>query len=444
MKKKQSFYNLWIKNNGEDILYNVLTDTTIQFEKEEVEGIQFYLEHLDEFEKEYPDIFKKFESSGFITDADMDEKDYILFQNRMNTLVNKSYHLTINPTLQCNYKCWYCCVEDADTQYEQRPMDHTTIEKVKKHIRFMIEKEHISSLYLDWFGGEPLMYFNEVIMPISEIGLKLAEDYNIPFFQHATTNAYYIDDHMIDQFNKVKMNHFQIPIDGHEKKHNSVKNMEGEGHYRKIINSVNAICERVENAGIILRINYDHQTLKSILSVIEDIRPENREKIMVDFQRVWQIGVTKDESGNNQLLLDVREAFSEAGFATYYAIFSHKNFRSCYSDSFYHRAVNYDGKIFKCTARNYADDLCIGTFNDDGSIAYNRKLLSTMYSEATFKNEKCLACKILPLCYGPCIQKFYEIKTGKSKLQCPYEKSEMTFNAYIMDKAKTRKSQIMS
>ena len=231
------------------------------------------------------------------------------------------------------------------------------------------------------------------------------------------------------------MTSFQIPIDGYEKKHNSVKNMENIGHYRQIIQNINALCESVDNISIVLRINYDTQTLKTILPVIEDIKTSNRSKIFVDFQRVWQIALNKDETGNNPLLLDVKKAFEKAGFNTPYFAFSPKGFKCCYADSFYHRVINYDGKIFKCTARDYSEDLSIGNLNEDGTIVFNETILAKMFSDATFKNENCLKCKMLPLCYGPCIQKYYETKIGKKDFSCLYEKLEISFEEHIKEKA---------
>jgi uncharacterized protein len=423
---------MWIGN----ILYNSLSDQLIQFENNEVDDLSYFLDNLDKFEKEYPSIFKKFEQLGFIIPIDFNELDYIFYQNRMEFFLNKQYHLTINPTLECNYRCWYCCVEDMGTKYECRRMDDKTVQKIKNHLQFMIEKEHINCLHLDWFGGEPLMYFQEVILPISKYGLKISKKNNIPFSNHATTNAYYIDDKMINDFNHIKLNSFQIPIDGSEKKHNSIKNMNGIGHYKQIIHSINSLCENIEGIRITLRINYDAQTLKTILSIIDDIKIDNRNKIVVDFQRVWQVPINIDESGNNELLLKSKKAFEDAGFRTLYFAFSHKRFKCCYADSFYHRAINYDGKIFKCTARDYSDDLSIGSLNEDGCISFNYNMIFKMFADTTFKNEKCLNCNRLPLCFGPCIQKYYETKIGKKSFQCLHQNIEISLEEYIKERGR--------
>lgn len=433
--KKQSRYNIWVDN----ILFNSLSNDIVCFDLTEIDSIKYYLDNTDLFEKNYPEILEKFEKLGFVVNADFDELEYILFRNRVETMQNKKYHLTINPTLQCNYKCWYCCVEDQNTKYEQRRMDDKTIETLRKHIKYMIEVEKINSLHLDWFGGEPLMYFYEVVYPLSKYAIELCFANNIPYTSHATTNAYYIDDKKIDVFNEIGLSSFQIPIDGNKKKHNIVKNIDGIGHYEKIIGSINKIIEKIENAHITLRINYDRTTLRNVTDVIEDIKPQNRKNIVVDFQRVWQINLTQNDEGNNNLLIKVKKDFEKAGFiTTYFAYNGRNNFKCCYSDSFYHRAVNYDGKIFKCTARDYDDKLCIGVFKDDGSIDFRKDIISKMFSYPTFNNDRCLNCNILPLCFGPCIQKYYEYKIGKVGFSCLHDFAEISLHSYIKDRAKNQ------
>lgn len=423
---KQSYYNFFVDN----ILYNSLSNAIVEFKDSELCYIKDFLENIDDYYENNWNLINAFEKLGFICKSDFNELSYILFQNRIATLMNKNCRLTINPTLQCNYKCWYCCVEDQNTKYEDKRMDDHTIEKIKKHIFSLIYKEKITQLILDWFGGEPLMYFKEVILPISKYGIELCQKNKIPFFNHVTTNAYYINSKMIENFNAINMTSFQIPIDGNEKKHNSIKNIGGVGHYKQIISSINSLCENVENCRITLRINYDKQTLKSITDIIKDIKTINRNKITVDFQRVWQVELNKNESGNNKFLIETKRIFEEAGFKTMYFAYFPKQFQCCYADSFYHRVINYDGRIFKCSARDYDKSLEIGSLENDGTIIY-KPIINELFADSTFKNEKCLACKKLPLCFGPCIQKYYETKIKDRPFQCLHEASEISFEEYV-------------
>ena len=429
--KKSSRYNIWFDN----ILYNSHSDNAIAFLKEEVESVKNLIQAPIEYEKNNAELLQKFENLGFLVDSDFDELEYILFKNRIETFQKEHYHLTINPTLKCNYKCWYCYVENKEIKDEQSRMNDVTIENVKNHIKYMIEIAKIKSLHLDWFGGEPLMYFYEVMYPISKFAVDICKKNNVTLTGHATTNAYYIDAKMILLFNEIKLTTFQIPIDGNEKKHNFVKNTNNVGHYKQILDSINKIIEKVDNSIVTIRINYDMQTLKNATEIIDDVKKENRNKIFVDYQRVWQVELTKDEQGNNELLINVKKEFEKSGFnSSYFAYRRNYGYKCCSADSYYNRVVNYDGKIYKCAARDYADNLCIGHFNKDGSIKFNIGIISKMFSDTTFKNEKCLNCVKLPLCFGLCIQKYYENKIEKKEFACLHNFSEISFENYVKNK----------
>ena len=77
----------------------------------------------------------------------------------------------------------------------------------------------------------------------------------------------------------------------------------------------------------------------------------------------------------------------------------------------------------------------IGNFNEDGSIDFNEEIISKMFSETPFDNEKCLKCNKLPLCYGPCIQNYYDTKRGKTSFNCIYNYTELSFEEYVRSKA---------
>lgn len=429
----QSKYNIWVSN----ILYNSFTDKAISFLKDEIYNIKCLLNEPNVYEQDNINLISTFVNLGFLINSDFNELDYILFKNRVNNFQKNYYHLTINPTLQCNYKCWYCIVEEVNTKYEYRRMDDLTIEKVKNHIKHMVFVQKIKSLHIDWFGGEPLMYFYEVVFPISSYAKELCYKNNVQFSNHVTTNAFYIDSKMIKHFKQISLNSFQIPIDGSEKKHNLVKNINGIGHYRNILDTISDILILNPNSQIILRINYDSSTLKNAKDIIKDlnIREDLKKKVFVDFQRVWQVKLCKDENGNNRSLIELKTSFEKAGYNTsYFALGRNKTYTRCYADSFFHRVINYDGKVYKCSARDYSDELCIGVINDEGEMILNNKILSKMFDDVPFRNKLCLNCLKLPLCLGPCIQKYYENKINKSSFECLFDYSEISFETYINSK----------
>lgn len=91
-------------------MYNTLSNSMVCFTEEEYAEIEWLLNNLEDFEKLYPTLFTKMKQSGFIIE-DFDELDYIKLRNKLSTFEDSTYHLTINPTLDCNLKCWYCSTE---------------------------------------------------------------------------------------------------------------------------------------------------------------------------------------------------------------------------------------------------------------------------------------------------------------------------------------------
>lgn len=61
---------------------------------------------------------------GFIVEIDKDEIDVLRYKNRMEVFSNRKYKLVINPTLECNFACWYC--------YEKHPQGYMSEDTISK------------------------------------------------------------------------------------------------------------------------------------------------------------------------------------------------------------------------------------------------------------------------------------------------------------------------
>ena len=90
------------------------------------------------------------------------------------------------------------------------------------------------------------------------------------------------------------------------------------------------------------------------------------------------------------------------GYQVIVAGFKPRKFHTCMFDKINHVVLNYNGDIFKCTARDYSDNYKIGELTKSGVINYNSNYFK-YYKK--FLLDECTVCKQLPLCFGPCIQK---------------------------------------
>lgn len=355
---KQSRYNIVVPYNSKAfLLYNSLRNSVCLLSLDELLTIRELFEDTDKFFKLYPKLFHQMKEDGYITEEEFDELEYIKFQNKIQVFGNTALHLTLNPTLDCNLSCWYCSTEYAKAKHYGY-MSQETVEAVKKHIRLQIEQARISALHLDWFGGEPLMYFDEVIKPIATFAKELCLDNNIPFTQHATTNSVLMNSSMMKEMNNLGFTSFQIPLDGNEFHHDSIKfTKDKEGTFRTVIKHINELPDYIPDVHITLRINYDQKTLFGISDIVTILSDNAKKHIIVDFQKVWQIKSTA--SICKQLSL-IKKSFYENGLDSEYWAFRPHMFHRCYSDKLRQYTINYDGRVFKCTAQDYGDDKSIG------------------------------------------------------------------------------------
>ncbi len=437
MDDKLSKFNIEVEHCSCVLLYNALTNKLLPISFQDYAVIETLMEHLPEFRKRYPKLYQSFRDSGFIISSDFDELAFIKLQNKKKIFANNDYKITINPTLDCNLNCWYCSVSTSGAVRTKERMSDETIESLNKHISYLITKKKVETLMLDWFGGEPLMYFDEVIARVSEFSQKMVSEHSVGFAQQITTNGTLLNEERIRMMKDYRFIFFQITLDGNELRHNQIRHYaDKKGSYKDIIHNINLLCSMMPEVHVCLRINYDMQTLKNIRDIIRDLSEESRKNIVVDFQRVWQVKCT-DEM--RQLLQEAKEEFKAAGFYSDFWAYRPLSFKCCYADNYNYYAINYNGKVFKCTARDYSDKLVIGNLQPSGMIYWNEGLLGKMYKKATFEHEECEKCKMLPLCMGPCIQKNYEMLRDNKPFQCLYQNIEYSLSAYITDLAKQRK-----
>ena len=164
---------------------------------------------------------------------------------------NSFYHLHINPTLDCNFRCWYC--------YENHKigskMSPNMVNYVQKYIENTIEqRQSIKTFILAFFGGEPLMYFNDVAKPIIDYVCTICKSRNIDIQTHFTSNGYLLNEDILD-FLRDKDVSFQITLDGCKDEHNKTRfNRNGTGSYDRIISNVKKLAQL--NKYVVLRINY--------------------------------------------------------------------------------------------------------------------------------------------------------------------------------------------
>jgi len=421
---KYSIYNSVLPlTKTSSMVYNASSDKFLVFRKE----LEEYLKQSpSDLQNHGADLYKEMSDNGFIVDDDKDEIADMIALGLKYCNNESRYRLIVNPTTNCNFNCWYC--------YEQHSpaakMQPDTVEKVKRMIARIAERDKVKHLELSFFGGEPLLYYRDTVEPIIDAArTECAKRQDIVLSIHFTTNGFLVSDYVISHLTRANEHKsFQITLDGGREQHDKVRfTTAGKGSYDRILANIKRLL--TNGMGVDLRINYTKENIKSVRSILDDLNDIDGDKLnlfAVDFQKVWQ----EDGIERNDETLDSTVAAFRERFPRVYNHFSHADsFRNpCYADMKNECVVNYNGNVYKCTARDFTYDNRLGELNEDGIVVWDDPDFVENRVCRKLRKKVCNECRIFPICGGGCVQNALE-HTGD---QCPKYGSELEKDEIIL------------
>ena len=215
---KYSHYNNIVPLTDKySLLYNAFTDSYLLLDSSLSADLLRDSEALSRTE---PQVFEDMKRGGCFVEESADEHDELMTViGRMNN-DDSHYQIIVNPTLNCNCRCWYCYEEHQ----KDSKMTPETVESVKRLIDKVIEsKPELKHFHLSFFGGEPLLYYFQSVEPLIEHLNARCEEKGIERSVSFTSNAVAVTPKMVDSFVRNKVNSMQITLDGHREEHNKVR-----------------------------------------------------------------------------------------------------------------------------------------------------------------------------------------------------------------------------
>ncbi len=327
-----------------------------------------------------------------------------MFYDKINDKSN--FRLTINPTLKCNFNCWYC----YENHTGNSRMSEDILERTKKAISWVLTEYPF--LDLMFFGGEPLLEFERIVKPIMEYTRKAATEkakgYSISF----TTNGFLITRKMAEYFREFNIGSLQITLDGDRESHNKTRVGTTKESFLTIVKNIHMLVSMGIN--VFLRINVTKDNIKGCLDIhnyFADLSEETKRFMQVTVQQVWQ-----DKEKNNDLsaeFFELYKSFAKIGI-TIMPNFSSRFKSPCYGDKLHTCVINYNGNIYKCTAIDFDRHISEGRIGDSGKIT-----IDNLQQEKRVRiwETKCKTCRILPMCCGGCTKLLQN--SGGMEI-CPY------------------------
>lgn len=406
---KQSKYNCILQDNTGMVIYNAATDQLVALTPQLANIFNESKAAPEKIKAQHAELYDHLLQKGIFVCDDADETEAYIRKREEYERSSGEYTITINPTLACNMSCWYC--------YESHKNMPAMSADVKQSVLLLIDKlladNKLKKLNLSFFGGEPLLYFDKVVVDIINHAKMQCKAFDAKLSIHFTTNAYLLTDNVLKQLEGLDVS-FQITLDGGKQVHDSVRKTKGgEPTYARIVEHIHQTLSRGFSVGV--RFNYTAKSIPSFIDVVKDfshLQQEQKQLVNFTFQRVWQDN-EGDASQVEQQVEHIERAFEQAGLFV-------NNAKSyivpyCYADDVNTAVVNYNGDLFKCTARDFAPKSKEGTLAADGTLRWNERLRKRM--SIRHGSDTCLQCRIYPICHGGCSQMKLEAPDGISS--CP-------------------------
>lgn len=320
--------------------------------------------------------------------------------NRFTALV------TMN--LDCNLACGYCY---EDHFRGKRYMTQETADLLIHHVSMQIDKGF--SIMLDFYGGEALLSLPMMKNIASRIRHKAAETGTEASF-NLVSNATLLTREVASELKSLGFASIRFTIDGPPEIHNQQRPfVNGKGSFDRIIENLDHTSDilSVQLGGNYTKDNYREFPRLLDLLLERGITPDRLGYVMFSpvTPKAGEAGLSDFAVGcaspNEPWLIEaslfLRQEVLRRGFNA-----PKPKLAACMVEFENDLVINYDGSLYKCPAFMGWDDMKIGHLAD-GISDY-----CASHNMDAWKNDECLSCPYLPLCFGGC-RFLRRLRTGK-------------------------------
>jgi len=398
---KLSKYTFLFPAEEEHYIYNTLSNALLSIDQDSYNILQ--KSRIEKSTVEENDIDKELyailDEKRFITEDDKDE--FLMYKSmiHLQRSSNKFMHLTIAPTMDCNFSCHYC--------FEKKEKKYITSEVIDSLIKYIGQQKDLYSIFLTWFGGEPLMALDK----IQEFYDKFQKVWKEKDFRsNIITTAYYITPEIIETLKKVKIGSMQITLDGNKETHNKIKQTKGcSDVFSKIINNIDLLTKFAPEIHITIRINLTKENANEYIQLY---------KFLINRYKGKNIGIApgfvrdsgRNKGDNSSLLLHRKECsefilalFNNHGTHSPFLHYPARFFEECAIRNPTSTSIDPEGYVYKCWEVIGNKKYAIGKLDDGKITEVNATMLNRqLYGADTLDDKKCVQCSYLPVCNGGC------------------------------------------
>lgn len=396
---KASMYNMYLEIDGNYVIFNTLNSKLYLVEEEIFRCLK-----KNHFEKgpvlENEEILA---NAGLIIDSEVDEVN--MFKHIVDkSIYDNNLRITIVLTANCNFRCQYCYQNKTNKRMSDE-VENSIIKYIQKNIR------GYKSVYIEWFGGEPLLEKKRLLRMSSTIK-EICNQARVPYISSITTNGYLLDKETFTKLVESNCMYFQITVDGMGTLHDTLRpHVSGKGTFDKIIENLLEIknMENNDRFTIAIRNNISKRHIKeyaAFYDFFETHFANDRRFILIqkDIQN-WG-GESVKEMANDLFeddlemlqFLKENEGKIKQNYSDLHESITNK---MCYAFKKNGFAIDWDGSIYKCNKNieneGFKKKNYLGKIASNGTIKDNDPV-SSIWLNKNF-HDKCNTCELLPICF---------------------------------------------
>lgn len=369
------------------ILYNTLSSGILLLEKEDIKD---YFNIKNECCLSNEKLKNELCKGRMLIDKEFDEIEFIKFTNTASRFSGRGLGLTIAPTLYCNFACPYCF--EKGVKFDQMS-DEVILSLVSFIKNYIGGKEPLS---ITWYGGEPLLAI-DIIERITKLVFDDSEYENMNYSSDIITNGYLLTRNVAKKLKNLGITNVQITLDGPPRIHDSRRKLISGGKtFDRILKNIKETCDLID---ITIRVNLDRTNQDDVKELIDIIKFEGLyDKVFIYVAKVDDFF----NDSNPSLLTSVEFSEKYNDFLTNnknYIQIAEFNPNVCGAVNINSFVIDPSGNMYKCWDEIGRDEGVVG--NVSSGIDYNKTFFNYINNDP-LSSEKCLDCKILPLCMGGC------------------------------------------
>jgi uncharacterized protein len=343
---------------------------------------------------------KTLSQAGFLVrNVEKEKRRFLTFIDELNRL-NNALSIKLVMNLDCNLACKYCFEgKRKGRHFMTKKTADGFISFVKKGIR---RRQDIKEILITYYGGEPLLS-KELIIYISERLKSFAQKKDLRLKLYLTTNGTLLTKETVKRLKPLGLKEAMVTLDGPSDIHNFFRPFKsGKGSFGSIVKNIKDVGSRISIAlnGNYLRDNY--KRFPELLDYLMDEGIDISKMQSVQFSPV--VAESEDFGpGFHEGCSSINEPwYPKASLWLREEILRRRGRQGrvepglCMMEYENNLLVNYDGEIYKCPGLIGRKEFSAG------DISTGIKDYRKSHHIDNWKNDECLECAYLPLCFGGC------------------------------------------